>query len=294
MSQVQQLNQPRDKEEPARAKPAPLFEVRNLSVNYSKETGLFGQGKRKLMQAVENVSFDLFPSETLSLVGESGSGKTTIAKCVVGLLNPSTGVMKYNGEEITELTGKRLRDFRRDVQIVFQDPFGSLDPFHDVKTIVSIPLMRLLGMRKKSKIEETVNSLLEEVGLDPADTAYKLAHELSGGERQRVNIARALATRPRILVADEPVSMLDASQRLNVLSLLKSLQLKRDLSILMITHDLAVSRVMGGRIMIMHSGSIVETGETEAILRSPENPYTKLLISASPRIGSEATPPETP
>ncbi|MGI0079288.1 MAG: ATP-binding cassette domain-containing protein, partial [Nitrososphaerales archaeon] len=202
---------------------APLLEVRNLTVTFSKEFGFLGRQHRQT-RAVDGASFDLYPSETLSLVGESGSGKTTIARCITALTRPTSGSIKYNGADITRLRGRNLRSYRKEVQIAFQDPFGSLDPFQNVLTTLSIPIRRLAGERNLSKVNDEVSSILEEVGLVPSEVLHKLPHQMSGGERQRVNIARALASEPKILVADEPVSMLDASQRLNLLLLLQELQ----------------------------------------------------------------------
>ncbi len=241
-------------------------------------------GRRsKTTRAVDNISFELNPNETLSLVGESGSGKTTVARCVTALIPPTSGSVKYRGTEVTELRGKNLLNYRKEVQIVFQDPFGSLNPFHDVSVVISTPIKRLLDVRDSAKVAEIVGGLLVEVGLEPTEVLHKLPHQLSGGERQRVNIARALASEPKILVADEPVSMLDASQRLNTLYLLKEIQAKRGISILMITHDLATSRVMGGKTAVMYLGKMFENGPTEDVLTSPLHPYTELLITAAPK-----------
>jgi peptide/nickel transport system ATP-binding protein len=261
---------------------APLLEVKNLVVVFHKETGFLGR-RSKTTRAVDNVSFELNPNETLSIVGESGSGKTTVARCVTALNTPTSGTVKYCGNEVTELRSKDLLNYRKEVQIVFQDPFGSLNPFNDVSSVVSTPLKRLLGMKDPEKITERVLSLLVEVGLEPTEVLRKLPHQLSGGERQRVNIARALASEPKILVADEPVSMLDASQRLNTLYLLKEIQAKRGISILMITHDLATSRVMGGRTAVMYLGKMFEQGPTEQVLTASLHPYTELLILAAPK-----------
>ncbi len=261
---------------------SPMLEVKNLSGTFHKEFGFLGR-KSRTTKAVDNVSFQLNPNETLSIVGESGSGKTTVARCVTALNPPTSGSVKYCGTEVTKLRGRGLLNYRKEVQIVFQDPFGSLSPFQDVSTVVTTPIRRLLGLRNSSKIAEMVRSLLIEVGLEPDEVLHKLPHQLSGGERQRVNIARALASEPKILVADEPVSMLDASQRLNTLYLLKEIQSKRGIAILMITHDLATSRVMGGRTTVMYLGKMFELGPTEQVLTSPLHPYTELLIMAAPK-----------
>jgi peptide/nickel transport system ATP-binding protein len=260
----------------------PLIQVRDLSVTFLKEYGFLGRQTRTT-KAVDNVSFDLFESETLILVGESGSGKTTVARCVLGLNPPTSGSIKYMGIEVTKLRGASLRTYRRDVQIAFQDPFGSLNPYQDVLATLSTPIKRLLGENNPATIEDMAIRLLEDVGLEPQELLHKLPHQLSGGERQRVNIARALASKPRILVADEPVSMLDASQRLNLLLLLKELQKEHHIAILMITHDLATARVMGGRTAVMYVGKLFEISPTESLLTSPYHPYTELLISVAPK-----------
>jgi peptide/nickel transport system ATP-binding protein len=264
----------------------PLLQVENLSVTFSKEFGFLGRQTRTT-KAVDRVSFNLYPSETLSLVGESGSGKTTIARCITALAAPTSGSIKYNGMNVTKLSGKNLINYRREVQIAFQDPFGSLNPFDDVFSAIATPIRRL-NRESGPQVIQSVSSLLEEVGLVPSEVMHKLPHQLSGGERQRVNIARALASRPRILVADEPVSMLDASQRLNLLLLLQELQERRKIAVLMITHDLATSKVMGGRTAVMYLGKLVEIGPTLELLATPHHPYTELLISAAPRMNFES------
>lgn len=261
---------------------SPLLQVSNLTVVFHKETGFLGR-QSKTTRAVDNVSFELEESETLSIVGESGSGKTTVARCIVALNPPTSGSVKYRGRDVSKLQGKDLTNYRKEVQIVFQDPFGSLNPFHDVVTVVGTPIRRLLGITDQQKILERVRNLLLETGLEPDEVLHKLPHQLSGGERQRVNIARALASEPRILVADEPVSMLDASQRLKTLYLLKDIQSKRGISILMITHDLATSKVMRGRTAVMYLGKMFEKGPTDFVLSAPLHPYTELLIMAAPK-----------
>jgi oligopeptide/dipeptide ABC transporter ATP-binding protein len=259
----------------------PLIEVKNLGVIFSKEVGFLGHGK-KTTEAVNGVSFELYPSETLSLIGESGSGKTTVARCITLLEHPTTGTIKYCGKDLGSIEGKERRDFRKQVQMVFQDPFQALNPFLNVSDFLGVSIRHLLGVRERNKIIQTERALLDEVGLVADEILPKFQHELSGGEMQRVNIARALASRPRVLVADEPVSMLDAPQRLKTLDLLLDLQKNRDLSILMITHDLAVAQVMGGRTAVMYLGKLCEIGPTNEILLSPRHPYTELLLSAAP------------
>jgi oligopeptide/dipeptide ABC transporter ATP-binding protein len=235
---------------------------------------------------VDNVNFEIRESEVFSLVGESGSGKTTTARCIMALASATAGSILYQGRDIKSFKGKSKRDYRRQVQVIYQDPYGSLNSREDVFTIVSTPIEQLTGVRDGGKLEDAVASLLVEVGLDPRESMYKFPHQLSGGERQRVNIARALAPRPKLLIADEPVTMLDASQKLVVLSLLMDLKKTRNLTILLITHDLASARAMSDRTAIMYRGKIVEVGPTGSILSKPNHPYTQLILESTPRIGN--------
>jgi peptide/nickel transport system ATP-binding protein len=259
------------------------LEVSNLRVKFTKLLSALRRTKSTI-NAVDDVSFHLYESEVLSVVGESGSGKTTIAKCILGLIAPTLGSIKYNGAEVTRLKGRELKDYRRSVQVIYQDPFESLSPRLDVCTTLSIPIRRLTDETDEGRILERVNHLLSEVGLDPKETIHKLPHQLSGGERQRINIARALAPNPKLLVADEPITMLDASQRLNILSLLTELKTKRDFTLLLITHDLASAKIMSDRTAVMYSGKLVEIGPTQALLSRPHHPYTELILNATPRL----------
>jgi peptide/nickel transport system ATP-binding protein len=265
---------------------APVLEVNGLSVWFRKRHGLLGQ-TRTIIRAVDNVSFSVFKSEVMSIVGESGSGKTTVARCILGLTRPTKGSIKFGDVEVTKLTGKSLSNYRRSVQLVYQDPYESLNPRHDVLTTLSLPLRNLLGMTSSSKIYDIASSLLEEVDLNPEETLHRYPHQLSGGQRQRVNIARALAPGPKILVADEPITMLDAAQRLNILSMLTNLKNKRDLTVLMITHDLASARLISERTIVMYLGKLVEIGETKLILSDPSHPYVRRVLSATPTLKKE-------
>jgi oligopeptide/dipeptide ABC transporter ATP-binding protein len=264
----------------------PLLGVKDLSVYFERQRGII-RAKTSIVKAVDKVSFNVRKSEIMSLVGESGSGKTTVARCIAGLVPATSGSIIFNGSEVATETRKQSRDYRKDVQIIFQDPFESLNPRHDAFTAVSIPLERLAGLRGKEQITTEVIRLLEEVGLDADQTMRKLPHQLSGGERQRVSIARALASNPRLLIADEPITMLDASQRLNILSLIMDLKIKRDLTVLLITHDLASARAMSDTTAVMYRGRIVEVGPTETILSRPAHPYTEMILEATPRLSSE-------
>jgi peptide/nickel transport system ATP-binding protein len=260
-----------------------LLDIANLRVVF-KSQGSVMRRSRPVVNAIDNVSFEMYESEILSVVGESGSGKTTIAKCILGLTVPTAGSIKYNGTEVTTLNGKKLKDYRRAVQVIYQDPFESLSPRLDVCTTLSIPIRRLTEETNETRILERVTRLLLEVGLDPKETIHKLPHQLSGGARQRINIARALAPNPKLLIADEPITMLDASQRLSILSLLMNLKAKRDFTMLLITHDLASAKIMSDRTAVMYSGKLVEIGPTSLILSKPHHPYTELILNATPRM----------
>jgi peptide/nickel transport system ATP-binding protein len=243
-----------------------------------------------LVKAVDNVSFEVFQSETLSLVGESGSGKTTLARCLMALIPSYSGSAKFKGKEISQIRGTSLTEYRRQVQIIYQDPYESLNPAQNVYSQVSLPLRRLANLSNDTTIKEKVSTLLTEVGLDPLQVMYKFPHQLSGGERQRVNIARALAPEPSVVLADEPVTMLDASQRLGVLSLLMGLRRKRNLTVILITHDLASAKLTSERTAIIYAGKILEIGPTSTVLSKPNHPYTELILQATPKLKLEQVP----
>ncbi|MEV6850065.1 ATP-binding cassette domain-containing protein [Actinoplanes sp. NPDC051411] len=240
------------------------------------------RGVKEGLLAVDDVSFRLEPGKTVALVGQSGSGKSTIAKMLMQLERPTSGEILLDGQPIKR-HGDGLRRYRGAVQMVFQDPFASLNPYHDIAHHLARPL-RLHGRAKnKAEVREQVDELLSRVRLTPPeDYARKRPHELSGGQRQRVAIARALAPQPRILVADEPVSMLDVSIRLGVLNLLALLQREDDLGVLYITHDLATARHFSDEILVMYRGRIVERGPADDVILRPQHEYTKLLAAAAP------------
>jgi oligopeptide/dipeptide ABC transporter ATP-binding protein len=263
-----------------------LLEIDRLEVTYTTQRGIIFP-RNSVVRAVRGVSLQIFDSEIVSLVGESGSGKTTIAKCIMQLAPVTAGAIRYRGVDVVTLRGAKLIGFLKEVQMIFQDPFESLNPRQDVYTTISIPLRRLVGERDESKILQKISSLLSEVGLNAESVMYKLPHQLSGGERQRVSIARALASDPKLLIADEPITMLDASQRLNVLSLLMELKMRRNLTILIITHDLASAKAMSDRTAVMYRGNLVELGQTQELLSRPNHPYTELILSATPRLKAE-------
>jgi oligopeptide/dipeptide ABC transporter ATP-binding protein len=258
------------------------LEIQDLSVRFQRKYGLAGQHV-KIVNALFHVNFLVRRGEMLAIAGESGSGKSTLARCILKLTQPTSGTIKFNGADVTKIKGKALQDYRRDVQIVYQDPYESLNPRHSVLTTISLPLTHLTDTRGEAKIREIVASLLTDVGLDPERVMHRYPHELSGGERQRVNIARALASNPKLLVADEPITMLDATQRRNILDLLIQLKQKRNLTVILITHDLA-SALVSDRILLLYVGRAVELGPSEQVLSKPHHPYAELIRLATPRL----------
>ncbi|MDQ0727042.1 ABC transporter ATP-binding protein [Microbacterium sp. W4I20] len=232
------------------------------------------------MLALDDVSFTLRDRQTVALVGQSGSGKSTIAKILTQLETPTSGEVRLDGAPIPR-HGRGLRRYRQQLRMVFQDPFASLNPAHTIRYHVERPL-QLDAVVPKDETETEVRRLLERVRLDPDAVIDRRPHELSGGQRQRVAIARALASRPSILVADEPVSMLDVSIRLGVLTLLADLQREEGLGVLYITHDLATARHFSDEIMVLHHGKVVEHGPADDVILNPQHPYTKELRAASP------------
>jgi len=236
----------------------------------------------KKIRAVEDVSFTLRPGRITALVGESGSGKSTVARMLVGLYRPSGGAIMFDGRDVTRLRGRsRLVRYRSQVQMVFQDPFGSLNPVRTVGHHLERPLL-IHGIVPRSDVRDRVHELLQTVGLVPPEqVAEKFPHQLSGGQRQRVAIARALAVEPKVLLADEPISMLDVSIRIGILNLILDLK-QRGIAFLYITHDIASARYVADEVLVMLSGRIVEQGPTESVLQDPRHAYTRLLLSAVP------------
>ncbi len=255
-------------------------------------------GPQKVVHAVEDTSLALYPGRALALVGESGSGKTTMARLLALLYQPTAGTIAFRGKPVKASGGTALRAYRHHVQLIFQDPFSSLNPVHNVRYHLSRPL-RLHGYARNTTEEtEQILSLLNRVSLSPAEQfIQKFPHQLSGGQRQRVAIARALAARPEVLLADEPVSMLDVSIRLDVLNLLLGLKDEEQLALLFITHDIASARYFAEDTLVMYAGQTVEGGPSDEVIQRPRHPYTQLLISAAPdpdRLESRSLAPTLP
>ncbi len=258
---------------------SPLVSVHDLQVGFPVR-GIFGRAKRYIM-AVNGVSFEVYPGETLGLVGESGCGKSTLARTLLRLIEPISGEVRFEGRDVTRLTGKHLRQLRREMQIIFQNPFSSLDPRMKIGETVMEPLLiHDRGASRKVRRDRAAY-LLERVGLNP-DLMNRYPHEFSGGQRQRVSIARSLALNPKFIICDESVSALDVSVQAQVLNLLKELQSEFGLTYIFISHDLSVVKFMSDRIMVMNRGKIEEIGSAESIYREPKKDYTRQLIASIP------------
>ncbi len=258
-----------------------LVEVKDLKKYFPVRGGIF-EKKKTFVKAVDGVSFSIGKGETLGLVGESGCGKTTTGRIILRLLEPTEGEVHFDGNEIFTLDERSMKKLREDMQIVFQDPFASLNPRKSIRHILSQPyhIHKRVG---KEEVENNVLKLLETVGLSPADKFVdRHPHEFSGGQRQRIGFARAIALSPKFIVADEPVSALDISVRAQVLNLMKRLQEQLRLTYLFITHDLAVLRSVAVRVCVMYLGKIVELAEVAEVFHNPLHPYTKAIISATP------------
>lgn len=258
-----------------------LLDVRDLRVSYPLKRGIFGRGE-KLFNAVDGVSFKIRRGEILGLVGESGSGKTTTGRAIVRLAPISGGEIFYGGEEISKLPNSKFAPYRKKIQMIFQDPFNSLNPRMNIFEIISEPLdIHFPKMTKAQKRDRTAE-LLEIVGLESGHMA-RFPHEFSGGQRQRIGIARALAVEPELVICDEPVSALDVSVQAQIINLLQQLRRRFNLTLLFIAHDIAVVEYLSDRIMVMTDGKIVEQGPARDVCERPQNPYTKKLIAAVPK-----------
>jgi len=257
-----------------------LLDVKNLQVHFPVKHAVFGRS-RALVRAVDGVSFTIQPGETLGLVGESGCGKTTLGRAIVRLVEPTSGSIRFEGEDLASLGPNPLRERRRKLQMIFQDTYASLNPRLPIEDIIGEGLDIHELVDGATARRARVADLLRAVGLDPT-YAHRYPHEFSGGQRQRIGIARALAVEPKLIVCDEPVSALDVSVQAQVINLLRELQEQRGIAYLFIANDLAVVEHISHRVMVMYLGRIVEMAEAKAIIREPKHPYTQALISAVP------------
>jgi peptide/nickel transport system ATP-binding protein len=259
----------------------PLMEVRDLVKHFPLTQGIIMQRKVGAVQAVDGISFDVLKGETLGLVGESGCGKSTTARLLLRLIDITSGSIRFQGEEISKIKGGQLKELRREMQMIFQDPYSSLNPRKTVGTIISEPFA-IQGLHKsEGERKRTVQDLMDTVGLNP-EHYNRYPHEFSGGQRQRIGVARALALKPKLIVADEPVSALDVSIQAQVLNLLRDLQRDLGLTLVFIAHDLSVVRHMCDRVAVMYLGKIVEHATSEQLYAHPRMPYTGALMSAVP------------
>ncbi len=260
----------------------PLLEIRNLTKVFPLGESVFGGGARGEVRAVDNASLDIQSGETLGLVGESGSGKSTLGRLVLRLIEPTSGKIMFEGRDLLAAGHAEMRRLRRDMQIIFQDPFGSLDPRMRVEDVISEPLIvheRTHASARRARVAE----LLRAVGLDQS-ALRRFPHEFSGGQRQRIGIARALALRPKFIVADEPVSALDVSVGAQIVNLMAQLQREFGLTYLFISHSMPVVRYLATRIAVMYRGKVVEVGTTQQITERPKHPYTRSLLEATPEV----------
>jgi len=267
----------------------PLLEIRNLTKIFDLAESPFGSRRSGEVRAVDDVSLDIQEGETLGLVGESGSGKSTLGRLILRLIEPTSGAIVFDGVDLLQANGSELRRLRRDMQIIFQDPFGSLDPRYRVEDVIAEPLILHRKIMHESlgrdARRQRVRELLRAVGMDESALA-RYPHEFSGGQRQRIGIARALALRPKFIVADEPVSALDVSVGAQIVNLLQQLQRDFGLTYLFISHSMPVVRYLSTRIAVMYQGKIVEIGSTEQITAQPQHPYTRKLLAATPEMAA--------
>jgi peptide/nickel transport system ATP-binding protein/oligopeptide transport system ATP-binding protein len=257
-----------------------IVEVRDLVKHFPITRGIVFQRQVGAVHAVDGVSFDVMRGETLGLVGETGCGKTTTARLVMRLLDPTSGTIRFDGRDISQLSRRELKPLRREMQLIFQDPYSSLNPRKTVGAIIGEPFA-IHGLETGARRRAAVQELMEQVGLNP-EHYNRYPHEFSGGQRQRIGVARALALQPKMIIADEPVSALDVSIQAQILNLLRQLQQDLGLTMILIAHDLSVVRHMCDRIAVMYLGKIVELADNEALYSHPRHPYTGALLSAVP------------
>lgn len=257
----------------------PILKVTDLKVHFPVAGGVFS--KKQVVKAVDGLNFEIMPGETFGLVGESGCGKSTTGRAIVKIYTPTEGKVEFNGEDITKIKGKELSEFRKNVQMIFQDPYASLNPRMTVGEIIREPMDIHNIFSTKKEREDRVRELLEIVGLKP-DHIRRYPHEFSGGQRQRIGIARTLALNPKFIVCDEPISALDVSIQAQVINLLENIQKKMDISYLFIAHDLSMVKHISDRIGVMYLGNMVEIGEADDVYNKPLHPYTQALLSAVP------------
>jgi oligopeptide transport system ATP-binding protein len=260
--------------------PPPLLRVANLTKHFPLRGGFLSR-RTAFVRAVDGVSLDVAAGETVGLVGESGCGKSTFGRALLRLIEPTSGAVQFDGHDVLALGSRELRRFRRHMQIIFQDPYSSLNPRMKVKDIVGEPLRIHRLARGRKEIEEKVASLLQKVGLGTAAMS-RYPHEFSGGQRQRIGVARALAVEPRLIVADEPLSALDVSIQAQIVNLLKDLQDELGLAFLFIAHDLKIVEYVSRRVAVMYLGKVVELASSDELYRDPRHPYTQALLSAVP------------
>jgi oligopeptide/dipeptide ABC transporter, ATP-binding protein, C-terminal domain len=258
-----------------------LVEVRSLTKEFTIDSNMWSN-RRAVVHAVSGVTLDIRAGETLGLVGESGCGKSTLGRLILRLLEPTSGTVSFEGQDLSKLTQEELRALRRRMQIIFQDPYASLNPRMSIRDIVAEPLVTHKVCRGKAEITEQVRELLQKTGIRP-EFMNRYPHQFSGGQRQRVGIARALALRPKLIVCDEPVSALDVSIQSQILNLLGDLQRELGLTYLFISHDLSVVRYLSDRVCVMFLGKICECGATKDIYEEPLHPYTRFLLEAVPK-----------
>jgi peptide/nickel transport system ATP-binding protein/oligopeptide transport system ATP-binding protein len=277
MSAIEPISRPSSSPEGA----DPLVQVRGLVKHFPLTRGILIQRKVGAVQAVDGVSFDVRRGETLGIVGETGCGKSTTARLIMRLLDPTAGEIRFEGEDITRLKGSRLKAIRREMQMIFQDPYSSLNPRKTIGAAIGQPFAIHGLLEGKGERKRAVQELMETVGLNP-EHYNRYPHEFSGGQRQRIGVARALALKPKLLIADEPVSALDVSIQAQVLNLLREMQRELGLTLVFIAHDLSVVRHMCDRVAVMYLGRIVEIGPGDALYDFPRHPYTGALLSAVP------------